>query len=249
MWCDLRAASPPEVGFCLPGSPGISSSDTEQVARIGVPLAANNVYLADTEVTKAGKLVIVPQLNTTNGGDALFLPTLSSVGTQQPNSFSTAMTTLPSWVSEASKNISRVSLHGSAPLNSGGPAFLAPRAVLRSHLAVLAMVTSLGLNWKSMLPREAPNRLPPVPGVESYNCRLALSTCGRACPPAGDGRPTFPPPAELFSATASVITHPPRAAAGRGGRSPMSPWRSLRCPGSTKGRSSAPGSRPGATTT
>ena len=57
------------------------------------------------------------------------------MGTQQANSCSTRATTLPSSVSVASKKISIVSLHGSAPLNSGGPADFEPRAVLRSHLA------------------------------------------------------------------------------------------------------------------
>ena len=77
-------------------------------------------------------------------------------GHVQLNSFSTASTTLPSCLPEASKNISRVSLQGSDPLNSGGPAVFAPLAVLRSHLAAFWMVTSLGLNWKGMPPRSAP---------------------------------------------------------------------------------------------
>ena len=100
-----------------------------------MPSAVNRVYLALTEVTNAGKLVIAPQCRTTSGGLGFFWPALSSVGTQQLNSCSTASTTLPSCVPVASKNISRVSLQGSAPLNSGGPAFFAPLAVLRSHLA------------------------------------------------------------------------------------------------------------------
>ena len=108
------------------------------------------MYFALTWVTNAGKLVIVPQTNTTSGGDALFLPRLCSVGTQQESSFSTAATTLPSWLPVASKNISRVSLHGSAPLNSGGPAVGAPRAVFRSHFADFGIVISLGLNWNGI---------------------------------------------------------------------------------------------------
>ena len=67
----------------------------------------------------------------------------------------------------ASKNISRVSLHGSAPLNSGGPAFFDPLVVLRSHLAVLAIVTSFGLNWKAIAPRLLPALLPPLAGAGS----------------------------------------------------------------------------------
>ena len=106
------------------GSPGISSSDTLQMARIGVPSAVNSVYFALTEVTNAGKLVIAPQCSTTSGGVGFLLAGVFSVGTQQENSFSTASTTLPSWLPVASKNISRVSLHGSAPLNSGGAGLL-----------------------------------------------------------------------------------------------------------------------------
>ena len=53
----------------------------------------------------------------------------------------------------ASKNISRVIFDGSGPVNSGGPAFFDPLVVLRSHLADLVIVTSLGLNWKA--PRRA----------------------------------------------------------------------------------------------
>ena len=82
----------------------------------------------------------------------------------QENSCSTAVTTAPSWVLVASKNISTVNLHGSAPLNSGGPAVLEPLAGLRSHLAVLAMVTSLGLNWNSSSPSGDPVLLPPGAG-------------------------------------------------------------------------------------
>ena len=83
------------------------------------------------------------------------------------NSCSTALTTESSWLLVASKNISKVSLQPSAPLNSGGPAFLAPLAGLRSHFAVLAIVTSLGLNWKSIALRLAPALLPPLAGAGS----------------------------------------------------------------------------------
>src|SRR5690242_2227834 len=116
------ALVPPDVGFCLAGSPGISSKETLHVARIGVPSPVNSVYLACTDATKAAKVLTLPQCSTTNGGRDFFLPRLSSVGTQQANSCSTRATTLPSRVSVASKNSSRVSLDGSAPLNSGVPA-------------------------------------------------------------------------------------------------------------------------------
>ena len=146
------------------GSPGISSIETLQTARIGIPSALNSVYLALTEVMNDAKLLTLPQCSTTSGGLGFFWPWLCSVGTVQENSFSTAVTTAPSCFAVASKNISTVSLHGSEPLNSGGPAVLDPLAGLRSHLAVLAMVTSLGLNWNSRNPRSAPGLLPPGAG-------------------------------------------------------------------------------------
>ena len=76
------------------------------------------------------------------------MPRLSSVGTQQANSCSTRATTLPSIVSVASKNISKVSLQGSAPLNCGGPAALRVAGGLdRSHFADFEIDSSFGLNW------------------------------------------------------------------------------------------------------
>ena len=107
-------------------------------------------------MTNAGKLEIDPQCSTTMGGLGLSWPALSSVGIQQLKSCSTASTTEPSWLAVASKNISTVSLHGPAPVNCGGLAFLAFVAGSRFHSAVLAIVTSLGLNWKAIAPRFAP---------------------------------------------------------------------------------------------
>src|SRR5512141_3068867 len=97
----------PEVGFCLPFSPGISCSETVHTARIGAPPAENRVYFALTEVMYAGKLVIAPHLKTTSGGIGLSLAWVLSVPVQQENNFSTASTTLPSCLAVASKNISR----------------------------------------------------------------------------------------------------------------------------------------------
>ena len=113
-----------------------------------------------TEVMNAGKLAVEPQCSTTNGGDGFFCAMLSAVGTQHDISVSTALTTDPSWAAVASKNISSVILAGSEPLNSGGPAFLAPLAGFRSHLADLVIVTSLGLNWNGSAPRLAPAEPP-----------------------------------------------------------------------------------------
>ena len=70
------------------------------------------MYFALTEVMKPGKLVVRPQWKITSGGMAFFLPTVWSVGTQQPKSDSTAATTPPAFLVVASKNISSVSLHG-----------------------------------------------------------------------------------------------------------------------------------------
>ena len=126
------------------------------MARIGVPSERNSVYFALTEVITAGKVETVPHCSTTSGGVGFFCPALCSVGTQQPNSFSTISRTEPFWAPVASKNISTVSLHGSEPVNSGGGALLDPLAGLRSHFADLAMVTSLGLNWKPMVSLIAP---------------------------------------------------------------------------------------------
>src|SRR4029079_19385698 len=92
----LRTANDPDVGFCLVRSPGISCRETVQTARIGTPAAENSVYLALTEVTYAGKLVMAPHLKTTSGGIGLSLASVLSVGAQQAKSLSTASTTLPS---------------------------------------------------------------------------------------------------------------------------------------------------------
>src|SRR5262245_8697428 len=146
----------PDVGFCLPAACGISSIDTLQTARIGVPSAAKSVYLALTCVTKPGKLVIVPQRKTTSGGIAFFFSSDSSGRTQQASSFSTLSTTPALWSPLASRNISNESLHGSLPLNSGGPDVFDPRAALRSHFADFWIVTSFGLNWNASGPRGAP---------------------------------------------------------------------------------------------
>ena len=161
------SARPPEVGFCLSGSPGISSSATLQMARIGVPSDVKSVYFACTDVTNAAKLLTLPHCSTTSGGEAFFLPRLSSVGTQQANSCSTRATTLASIVSVASKKSSMVSLHGSAPVNSGGPADFEPRAFLRSHLADFEIDSSFGLNWNGIRSTGAPGLLPPPTGVAS----------------------------------------------------------------------------------
>src|SRR6478672_10557663 len=208
----LRTARDPDVGFCLSISAGISCRETVQMARIGMPAAENSVYFTLTEVTYDGKLVIAPHLKTTSGGIGLSLACVFSVAMQQEKSFSTASTTLPSCLAVASKNISSVSLPGSGPLNSGGAAAFDPVDGLLSHFTVLAMVNSLGLNWKSILPISTSSFRPPV---------------------VGDGGVRVPP---LPPCIGEVITHRRAGCHGarpQGSRSPPSG-----CRGSGWGRSS-----------
>ena len=113
---------------------------------------------------------------------------------QQENSFSTASTTLPSCLAVASKNISSVSFPGSGPLNSGGPAFFAPVDGLLSHFTVLAIVTSLGLNWNSIVPISPASLRPPGTSVDSCMISFARSTCCALLSPVGDGGVSLPPP-------------------------------------------------------
>ena len=145
----LAAASPP--------SPRCQRPDRQSRR------ALNRVYLALTEVTKAGKLEICAPVQHHQRRRRLLLAAGSprSARSRRTAARPPGPPSRPG-CSVASKNISRVSLQGSAPLNSGGPAFLAPLAGLRSHLAVLAIVTSFGLNWKSIAPSLLPVLLPPL---------------------------------------------------------------------------------------
>src|SRR3954451_22414524 len=110
-----------------------------------------------------------PHANTTNGGIGFLSPRVFSMGSQQLKSFSTDSTTLRSDFSVLSKNISSVSLHGSAPLNCTGPAFFASLDASRPHLADLLITTSFGLNWNSMVPSGSPGLLPSLVGWGSYS--------------------------------------------------------------------------------
>ena len=56
---------------------------TVQVARTGVPLGVNSVYLAVTLLTYAGKPVSPPHRKITQGGDSFFCCNDVCVGTQQ----------------------------------------------------------------------------------------------------------------------------------------------------------------------
>ena len=151
MVCTRSADMVPDVGFWFPAVMSSSSRFTVHTARIGIPLVVKRVYFACTWVTNAGKLVTPPHLNLTRNGIGFLPLTASLQGTQQRKRSSTEFTTLTLSSIVESKNSSNVSLHGSAPLYSGGPDFL-PLAGFRSHLADLLIVTSLGLNWKLIVP-------------------------------------------------------------------------------------------------
>jgi hypothetical protein len=220
--CVSCAVNAPEVGFWPPISPAISSMVTVQIARTGVPLGVNSVYFAVTLLTYAANPVRPPHRKITHGGEPFFCDRLSGVGTQHSNSFSTALTTESSILSVLSKNISRPSLAGSEPVNSGTPLFLAPRCASRRHFALLERLSSFGLNWKSMRPRTGPGLavLPPLPG--SRTSRYACSSFG--------GAPSMPPteggaPAALNEIGDAAIRPADSGRRTRGGPVRASRWR------------------------
>src|SRR6185369_9205058 len=193
--------------FCpLVGVTSISSRLTVQTARIGIPLAANRVYLACTCEMNAAKLSTLPQWNLTRKGIGVS-PFLNSLhGTQQRNRLSTDSTTLTPGSMVESKNSSRDILHGSAPEYSGGPAFLS-FVVFRSHLADLVIDTSLGLNWKAILPLAEPSSgFPPLTCLGSNISRKAR--CGEAHT-SGTSLPGFSGGSALSAITLSVIWNRP----------------------------------------
>ena len=136
-------------------------------ARIGRPWPLNRVYLALTEVTNAGKLEIWPQCSTTIGGDGFLGPALSSVGTQQLEQLLDRLDHGAVLGARGVEEHLQGELARLRPTELGGPAFFDPLVVLRSHLAVLAIVTSFGLNWKAIAPRLLPALLPPLAGAGS----------------------------------------------------------------------------------
>src|SRR5215211_1534978 len=217
--CVSRAASAPDVGFWPPNSPAISSIVTVQTARTGVPLGVKRVYFTATLLTYAAKPVRPPQRKITHGGEPFFCWRLSAVGTQHSNSFSTDFTTWSPIVSVASKNISRLSLHGSEPVNSGTPDFFAPRCASRFHFALFVRLSSFGLTWKSIRPRTPPGVavLPPLGG--SRSSRYACSSFGGAPPAAGGA------PAAVNEIGDADIRPPIPGRRSRGAPVPASPWR------------------------
>src|SRR5690625_3817565 len=116
-----------------------------------------------------------PQRKTAHGGESRFWAWEELVGTQQPRSRSTVLTTESSCVSEASKNISRLSLEGWGPLYCGGPLLALPVPVVLPQLAALAMVSSLGLNWNSTRCSGAPGLASEPSREGSYSWREAFS--------------------------------------------------------------------------
>ena len=188
--CMLRTASDPEVGFCLAVSPGISSSDTRADRADRDAVGGEQRVLGADRVTNAGKLVIAPQLKTTSGGDRLVRwPAVFSVGTQQDEQLlhrlDHAAVVLGGGVEEHLQG----QLAGLGPVELRRPGLLRAGGRLRcSHFAVLAIVTSLGLNWKSMVPISPSSLRPPVDrrGVVQLSAG-ARSTCGRPLSPVGDG--------------------------------------------------------------
>ena len=186
-------------GSASPGSLGISSRETLHRARIGSPSAVKSVYFALTEVTNAGKLVIAPQCRTTRGGLGFFWPALSSVGTVQLNSCSTASTTLPSCLPDGVEEHLQRQLAGLGPAELGRPGLLRALGGLALPLGGLLDRHLLGVELEG----DACRARPPSPGgVASYSFRAAFSICGREVSPDGDGAETPPPPAELVRATA-----------------------------------------------
>ena len=122
------------------------------------------MYLALTEVTNAGKLVMAPQCRTTSGGVGFFWPALSSVGTQQANSFSTASTTLPSCVAGGVEEHLQGELARLRPVELGRPGLLRPLVGLALPLGGLLDGHFLGVELEGDAPRSAPGAPPPVAG-------------------------------------------------------------------------------------
>ena len=154
------------------------------------------------------KPVSSPHRNITHGGEPLCCFSEASVGVQQSNSVLTRWTTASSCFPEASKNISRDSLEGIGPLYCGGPAFPLPLAVCRAQEADLPMVSSLGLNWKSIWPNRGPG-LSSDPSLDGSNSsRYACESLSAFSPP----RPAAPPAA----AAAAGLAAPAAPLAGAG---------------------------------
>src|SRR5262249_8547858 len=113
------APRPVDVGFCFTTDRITSFNVTVTTARIASPDGAKRVYLALTESTTAhGTYVTVPQPNETYGAIGLWARLESAEGRTAASSLSTAVLTSPP--SDASTNISRMTLPPLAPLYSGG---------------------------------------------------------------------------------------------------------------------------------
>ena len=159
----------------LPAWEGISSRFTVQTARIGTPFEANRVYLAVHLGDVGRKAGDATPFEHDQRGHRLFGGTgfvdrdAAAEAASRPNSRRSGR------ISVSRRRTSPGGLQGSAPLYSGGPAFFAPLAGFFSHCADLLIVTSFGLNWNAIVPREAPGLLPPGADCASYISRLAWS--------------------------------------------------------------------------
>ena len=148
--CTRRTSWPPEVGFCF-GTARPASPPSPRCRRrgSGVPSdAEQGVLRADRgdERREAGRLAPVQHHQRRRRASSARRSPRSARSRQ--NSFSTALTTRAVLRARWRRRTSPGSAcDGSAPVNSGGPAVLEPLAGLRSHLADLVIVTSLGLNW------------------------------------------------------------------------------------------------------
>src|SRR5690625_1109430 len=116
-----------------------------------------------------------PHRKMSHGGEARCWLGDEAVGTQPDSSRSPFRTTESSWLSEASRNISRSSFAGSGPWYWGGPLLRFPVPVARAHFAAFATVSSVGLNWKSMRSKGAPGWDSEPSREGSYSCRYACS--------------------------------------------------------------------------
>src|SRR4051812_24264177 len=173
--CTRWAVSAPDVGFWPCVGPGISTSDTWQVARMGTPEVPKRVYCASMDETYAVNRAVEnePHSKTTQGGDGCLAAMLLAVTSQHSSSDSTFfITVLPVGFIEESRKISRVISRGSAPMNSGFEPSRTAIVGVAFHWARWVRDSCAGLNSKLNLRISAPG-LVVVPVGGSWIARLA----------------------------------------------------------------------------
>lgn len=134
-------------------------SASEQVARIGMPLGLNRVYVAETEVTYATNCTVEnePQVNCTQGGDGAFAPMLCWVTSQHESSSSTCcFTSLDDGSPERSRKTSSCSWAYWLPVNFGG----APRSYATA-CSVNQLADRLSWSWSGLNSNRTSPSLPP----------------------------------------------------------------------------------------